>query len=73
MLNDAQKSVNIFFNKGFKVSFFTNKSDRSEDFMVSDVVLIFVGKALVESRERLLKTIPPKTIKELMKTETPPE
>lgn len=41
--------------------------------MVSDAVLILFGEAMVESRERLLKTTPPKTIKELMKTITSPE
>ena len=41
--------------------------------MVSDAVLDLVGEAMVEFRERLLKTTPPKTIKELMKTITPPK
>ena len=38
-----------------------------EDFIVSDAVLSFVDEAIVEFRERLLKTAIPKTIKELMK------
>ena len=73
MLNDAQKSVDIDVSKGFKSLFVTNKFDGSEDFMVSDAVLDLVGEAMVEFRERLLKTTPPKTIKELMKTITPPK
>ena len=38
-----------------------------EDFIVSDAVLSLVGEAIVEFRERLLKTATPKTIKELKK------
>ena len=72
MLNDAQKSVDIDVSKGFKSLFVTNKFDGSEDFMVSDAVLDLVGEAMVEFRERLLKTTP-KTFKELMKTITPPK
>ena len=73
MLNDTQKSVDIDVSKGFKSLFLTNKFDGSEDFMVSDAVLDLVGKAMVGFRERLLKTTPPKTIKELIKTITPPK
>ena len=65
MLND------IGVSKGFKSLFVTNKFYGSDDFMVSDAVLDLVGEAIVEFREKLLKTTP-KTIKELMKTITPP-
>ena len=41
--------------------------------MVSHVVLNLVGETMVELRERLLKTAPPKNIKEVMKTITPPK
>ena len=71
-INDAQKSAHIDVIKSFKSLIITNKFDRSEDFTVSDAVFSLVGEAMVEFRERLLKTTP-RTIKELMKTITPPK
>ena len=57
MLNYAQKSVDIDVSKGFWIFIcYINKFDGLGNFMVSDAVLNLVGEAMVEFRERLLKT-----------------
>ena len=73
MLNNAIKSVNIDCADGFKSLFVTNNFDGSEDFLVSDKIYNLVSTEMVKLREDLLNSVPPKNVKELMKTITPPK
>ena len=56
-----------------KNNFILNALDGSEDFLVSESIKILVGKEIVKFREELLKTPPPKSLKDLLKTITPPK
>ena len=73
MLNDAHNLIDFDIGKGFKSLFVTNDFDGSEDYMVCDAIQELVGERMVEFREKLLKSTPPKTIKELMKSIKPPK
>ena len=63
MLNDGQKYVDIDASKGCNSLIATNNlMDQKILGWVSNAVLTLVGKSMVEFRERLLKTTPPKKV-----------
>ena len=73
MLNMAQYSIEIDFDRAFKSIFAINNFDGYEDYLVSDKLYSLIGAEMVEFRDELMKTTPPKTVRALMKTITPPK
>ena len=67
------KMLNNAIADAFKSVFVSNNFDGSEDFLLSDKIYNLVGTEMVKFKEDSLNSVPPKNVKELMKTITPPK
>ena len=56
-----------------KNNFIMNALDGSEDFLVRETIKNLVGEEIVRFRNELMRTPPPKSLKELIKSITPPK
>lgn len=72
MLCDALASLEIDCSKALKNNFVLNALDASVDFLVSEKLYELVGAEMIAFRESLTKSTPPSSLKELIKTITPP-
>ena len=56
-----------------KAMWATSASDRSEDYLVSEILMSLVGKKIKAFLDELKKKLTPKNLKELLKLITPPK
>ena len=68
---DKVDTTNI--SEGFKSLFVTNKLDGSEDLLINNKLRGLVYDEISKFCKKLLKTPPPSTIQELIRTLTPPK
>ena len=73
MLYDSWNEIDICATKALKHNFLQNKLDGSEDYLVTDKLVSLVGDEVKAFRQTLPQTPPPKTLKELLKSITPPK
>ena len=73
MLSESWKTVNICPVKALKNNFVLNALDGSEDYLVTDSLMQLVGEEIKSFRKELIKSPPPKSIQELIKSITPPK
>ena len=72
-MNESWKDINVDQPLAFKTNWLTKKMDGSEDYLVSHRIRSLVDDDFEKLRDELLKTIPPKSVKKLVKKITPPE
>ena len=66
-------TADIDTKKAFKTLFVTNALDGSEDYLVKDSIMQLVGTEMLKFREDLMKQKAPKSLKDMLKTITPPK
>lgn len=62
MVNESMKTVKFHDNKTFKSLQATNKLNGSEDFLVSDKIMILVAESMRKFRNKLIDEPPTKTV-----------
>ncbi|KAK7467855.1 hypothetical protein BaRGS_00036926, partial [Batillaria attramentaria] len=73
MLVESWNSLEVDANQALKSLFVNNALDGSEDHLVSEKLFDLVGNTIVDFRDQLLREQPPKNVRDLMKTITPPK
>ena len=73
MLSERFEAVEIDVVTHFKSLWVTNALDGSEDYLVSERIMMLVGEKLKVFRKQLNKVDSPKNSKDLLKLITPPE
>ncbi|XP_078676582.1 uncharacterized protein LOC144913644 [Branchiostoma floridae x Branchiostoma belcheri] len=73
MLVDSWDSLDVDVDKALKQNFILNALDGSEDLYVRDKLFELVGEEVTAFRKEELEKEPPKTLKGLLATITPPE
>ena len=73
MLSESFEAVEIDVVTHFKSLWVTNALDGSEDYLVSERIMMLVGEKLKVFRKQLNKAESPKNLKDLLKLITPPK
>lgn len=73
MLASAWSSLDLDVNEALKQNFITTPFDGSEDYKVSESLYSLVFPEMNDFRKQLLSKPPPKTLKDLIATITPPK
>lgn len=73
MLAESLEAVDIDVVTRFKSLWVTNALDGSEDYLVSERIIMLVGEKLKAFRAKLNKNKSPKNLKDLLKLITPPK
>ena len=73
ILVESFKSLEINVESCFEALWVTNALDGTEDYLVSERVMLLVGNKMKVFRNDLMKKKSPKNLKELLKLITPPK
>ena len=73
ILVESFKSLEIDVESCFEALWVTNALDGTEDYLVSERVMLLVGNKMKVFRNDLMKKKSPKNLKELLKLITPPK
>ena len=73
MLVESFDLLEIDVVNRFKALWVTNALDGSEDYLVSERIIMLVGDQLKEFRDKLMKKESPKNLKQLLRLITPPK
>ena len=73
ILVESFKSLEINVESCFEALWVTNALDGTEDYLVSERVMLLVGNKMKVFRNDLMKKKSPKNLKELLKLTTPPK